>query len=273
MGFVVSLFCRKKVYLSLGLLMWFSLFSHVVIAELAKTRVFVLAGQSNMQGRGASSDLPEHLRTQPENVRYYTHGRESTIAKYHYFGPEVNFAYLVSKIFPNDTVIIIKSAATGSSISQWQPDDELYKALIRQVKYAVGSGDADIQGIVWMQGEADARDQTLAENYQTHLEVFFTSLRKDLQAEDTAIMLGQIKQPNNNFVYEKQVRQAQQQIAEADKNVLLITTDDLGKLYDNVHYNSEGLIELGRRFALGFVEHRKQKLTAVSEEAPAVKDE
>jgi len=254
-------------------MLWFSLFSHVVIAEVAKDRVFVLAGQSNMQGRGASSDLPEHLRTQPKNVRYYTHGRESTIAKYHYFGPEVNFAYLVSKIFPNDNVIIIKSAATGSSISQWLPGNELYDALIRQVKYVVDPAKADIQGIVWMQGEADARDQELADTYQANLESFLTNLRKDLQAEEVAVMLGQIKQPNNNFAYEKQVRQAQKQVAEEDANTVLIATDDLGKLYDNVHYNSEGLMELGRRFAVGFVEHRKQKLTAASENELANKGE
>lgn len=264
MGFIVSAYCYKKLCFSLCLLMLIGVFSHVAMAEIAKDRVFVLAGQSNMQGRGSSGDLPAHLRVQPDNVRYYTHGRESTIAKYHYFGPEVNFAYLVSKMFPNDNVIIIKSAATGSSITQWLPGNELYEALIRQVNYAVDLTKADIQGIVWMQGETDAREQSLAEAYQTNLETFLSHLRNDLQAEEAAILLGQIRQPNHNFAYEKQIRQAQQQVADADEHKILVTTDDLGKLYDKVHYDSDGLVELGRRFAVGFVEHRKRQLTAAS---------
>jgi hypothetical protein len=237
------------------------LFSSSVSAELPRDRVFVLAGQSNMQGRGATEDLPEHLKTQPENVRFYTHGRESTIGKYHYFGPEVNFAHLISNTFPNDNVIIIKSAASGSSITQWLPGTELYAGLIRQVKFVVDPAEADIQAIVWMQGETDAKDETLAKAYKDNLKAVIDGLRKDLHANNTMFLVGRITQPDHNFSMEKTVRNAQNEVDKDNPNTIIVPTDGIGKLYDNVHFNSEGLVELGRRFALAFVNRRKEILT------------
>lgn len=250
---------------SLGVIFWVILFSFwqssFAVAEVAKDRVFVLAGQSNMQGRGASADLPEHLRQQPKNVRFYTHGRESKLAKYHYFGPEINFAHLIANTFPNDNVIIIKSAASGSSITEWLPNKPLYNALIRQVKFVVDPAKTDIQGIVWMQGETDAKNAKLAKDYQSNLKSLIDQLRNDLNAENTMFLIGRITQPNANFPLEETVRNAQNEVDKNNPNTIIVPTDGIGKLYDNVHYNSEGLIELGRRFALAFVNRRKAILT------------
>ncbi|MGV6810276.1 MAG: sialate O-acetylesterase [bacterium] len=238
-----------------------SAISTPTFAEVAKDRVFVLAGQSNMQGRGASADLPAHLKQQPSNVRFYTHGRESHLAKYHYFGPEVNFAHLIANTFPNDNVIIIKSAASGSSITEWLPSKPLYDALIRQVKFVVDPENTVIQGIVWMQGETDAKTAKLANDYQQNLKLFIDRLREDLNAENTMFLIGRITQPNANFSQEQTVRNAQNEVDKHNPNTIIVPTDGLGKLYDNVHFNSEGLIELGRRFALAFVNRRKEILT------------
>jgi hypothetical protein len=247
----------------IGLMVLISLFVMLPVqAELPRDRIFVLAGQSNMQGRGATKDLPDALKTQPSNVRYYTHGRESTIGKYHYFGPEVNFAHLIAKTFPNDNVIIIKTAASGSSITQWLPGEPLYDALLRQVKFVVDPAEADIQAVVWMQGETDAKDEKLANAYKQNLKALIDGLRKDLHAGHAMFLVGRITQPNANFAMEKTVRNAQNEVDKDNPNTIIIPTDGLGKLYDNVHFNSEGLIELGRRFALGFVNRRKEILTS-----------
>jgi lysophospholipase L1-like esterase len=227
-----------------------------------KTHIFILAGQSNMMGRGDTAQLPAHLKQPPENVEFYTHGRQSQLAKYQYFGPEVQFAHAMAKIFPKEKVIIIKSAASGSSIQEWMPKQALYQGLLRQVKFVSGSSHPKIEAIIWMQGETDARNETTASAYANNLSQLITHLRQDLQAENVPFLIGQINQKDPNFPMEKQVRTAQAHVANMNSHTLLVSNDGLSKIYDKVHYDAKGLVELGRRFAISFVNHRKQQLLA-----------
>ncbi len=243
--------------LGLITLLLFSGFSH---AELSKERVFILAGQSNMMGRGRTDQLPEELKEQPDNVSYYTHGRKSNIAKYSMFGPEVEFTHAIAKTFPNDKIIIIKSAASGSAIDEWLPGSPLYEGLLRQVKFVVDPAKTNIEAVVWMQGETDARSQESAEKYKEKLTSFITTLRHDLHAEQAVFLVGRISQKDINFPMEKQIRNAQDQVCQDDPNSILVDTDGLGKIYDKVHYNAKGQVELGRRFAIGFINKRKERL-------------
>ena len=253
-----------KLHLFLGLLLSFSCFIPVnsVQAATDKTHIFILAGQSNMMGRGATTQLPAHLKQQPDNVKFYTHGRQSGLAKYQYFGPEVQFAHAMAKIFPTENVIIIKSAASGSSINEWLPNKPLYQGLLRQVKFVAPPHNSKIEAIVWMQGETDARTEQTANAYADNLNLFINSLRQSLKAENLPFLIGQINQKNASFPMEQTVRSAQAKIASDHPHTLLISNDGLSKIYDKVHYDAKGLVELGRRFAIGFVNHRKQQLLA-----------
>ncbi len=225
-----------------------------------KTHIFILAGQSNMMGRGATKKLPANLRQQPENVEFYTHGRQSGLAKYQYFGPEVQFAHAMAKIFPKEKILIIKSAASGSSIQEWLPGQALYQGLLRQVKFVAAPNGSKVEAIVWMQGETDARTEATANSYAENLKHFIQTLRQDLNAHHVPFLIGQINQKNSGFPMEKQVRAAQAQVAKELPNTLLVSNDGLTTIYDKVHYDAKGLIELGRRFAISFVDYRKQQL-------------
>ena len=253
-----------KLNLFLGLLLSFSLMTPNtrLLAASDKTHIFILAGQSNMMGRGATAKLPPHLKQQPDNVKFYTHGRQSGLAKYQYFGPEVQFAHAMAKIFPKESVIIIKSAASGSSINEWLPTKPLYQGLLRQVKFVSAPQNSKVEAIVWMQGETDARNAQTANAYAENLNLFVNSLRQSLNAADLPVLIGQINQKNASFPMEQQIRAAQAKIASDNPHTLLISNDGLSKIYDKVHYDAKGLVELGRRFAIGFVKHRKQQLLA-----------
>ena len=229
-------------------------------AEVSKERVFILAGQSNMMGRGRTADLPEHLKQQPENISFYTHGRKSQIAKYNMFGPEVQFAHAMSQTFPNDKIVIIKSVASGSGITEWLPGSPLYQGLLRQVNFVTDPAKTNLEAIIWMQGETDARNAEAAEKYEGNLKAFISNLRKDLKADHTPFILGRITQKDINFPMEKQVRAAQDKMAKELENTIVVSTDDLTKIYDKVHYDAKGLVELGRRFAIAFVNKRKELL-------------
>lgn len=92
---------------------------------LAKDRVIVLAGQSNMMGKGKTQELPADYRNMPTNVRYFYQGREHKLAQFALFGPEVSLAHSLARQYPNDRIILVKQAASGSLIQQWQPGEPL----------------------------------------------------------------------------------------------------------------------------------------------------
>ncbi len=238
------------------------LFSTFVHAELAKDRVFILAGQSNMQGYSATDKVAEELKKQPHNVTFYTRGQKSTIANYKTFGPEIRFTQAIAQTFPHDNVIIIKFVASGSAIKEWQPGSHYYDSLLKQVKLAIDPAKTKIEAFLWMQGETDARNQEDAENYLQRLDTFFSSLRKDLHAEDSLFLVGQINPQDINFPYKKQVQQAQKQYCQEHDNTRLVNTDGVEKSPDKVHYSAKGEIELGKRFAIAYIKKRKEQLLA-----------
>ncbi|MEZ5452990.1 MAG: sialate O-acetylesterase [Thiothrix sp.] len=226
----------------------------------AKDRLIILAGQSNMMGRGKVNDLPATYKTTPANVTFFYQGREHPLAKFAWFGPEVSFAHDVARAFPNDHIILVKQAASGSLIQQWQPGQGLYKALLRQVGFATDAEEnGKVDAILWMQGESDARSAPdVANQYGSRFATLVSSLRKDLQSPDSLFIYGQVslEHPEHNDTIEavrSQQKSAQSQLA----NALMIPTDNLGRLDDGIHFNAAGQMELGKRFAKAYIQHRQ----------------
>lgn len=122
--------------------------------EDTKTKVFLLAGQSNMDGRARASGLSEtdksRLKKAQQNVTLYynfnggnpldvTKVEEHTAQKFgedYLFGPELFFGIEMSEKYPNHQIILIKIARGGMSLyGAWNPDWTLEKAtLIKEQK-------------------------------------------------------------------------------------------------------------------------------------------
>jgi iduronate 2-sulfatase len=221
--------------------------------------VFVLAGQSNMDGAGQVAELPAELKGPfPDAlfVRFWDAqfkpldpaklGKE--------FGPEVTFGTEMAKALKRP-VGMIKLSGGGTSIEQhWNPVTfdkekhigELYKRL---TDYVTGiqakQKNVKIVGMIWMQGEADAKYHSkTVEQYRDKLEALIDGCRKEFGAPDMPFVCGRM---NASGQYEKQVREAQATVKR--KNYAWIDCDDLEKHADKLHYNSKGQLELGRRFA------------------------
>ncbi len=244
--------------LSILLLFATSFYSSVI----AKERVYILAGQSNMMGKGKTYQLPAYLKRQPHNVEFYYQGRKRQLAKFSHFGPEVSFAHEISRKFPNDKHIIIKHVATGTSINQWLPGSPLFDGLLRQrgfVKVAAKANaladkiaNKKVDAIIWMQGEKDARSTSNANRYETNLKRFIMGVRRQLNSPQSMFIMGQINPQDPAFHMLETVKKAQVNTQRALPRVKLISTDGLGKIYDNVHYNTQGQLELGKRFAKAY---------------------
>ena len=61
--------------------------------------------------------------------------------------------------------------------------------------------------------------------------------------------MGEVNPPAERYPAREIVRLAQRKAADEMPNVYLVETDDLSKWDDALHYDSEGLLALGRRFA------------------------
>lgn len=211
-----------------------------------------------MMGKGKTQQLPASLKHQPDNVEFYYQGRKRQLAKFSHFGPEVSFAHAISRAFPNDKHIIIKHVATGSSINQWLPGSGLFAGLLRQRGFVkVGTQgnsltNKKVDAIIWMQGEKDARSVANANQYEANLKHFITGIRKQLHSPRSVFIMGQINPEDPAFAMLDTVQQAQVNIQRTLPRVKLVSTHGLGKTYDHVHYNTQGQLELGKRFARAY---------------------
>lgn len=259
---------KRLCLLSSGLLVAAMLFALIMAACLPQVAagadeepllVFVLAGGSNMGGHSSKIDeLPRELRGEqaealffdgkqwiplsPEKVKGAPEKVEGTG-----FGPEISFAASMSRKLKRQ-IGIIKHSGSGTSLaSAWSPGttDSLYGELIRKVEAARQVRPIEIAGLLMVQGSGDSKEQKKAEAYADNLRAFIQAARKDMQSPDMLFVCARLRarQPAGKYPYAALVRQAQETGSE------FVDCDALAVGPDNVHYTTEGQVELGRLFA------------------------
>ncbi|MBN1393434.1 MAG: PEP-CTERM sorting domain-containing protein [Pirellulales bacterium] len=237
----------------------------------AATRVFLLAGQSNMDGRASVANLPAPYDQPQTEVKIWDYwsgggwadleGGFSTYNTGNLFGPEVSFGYALNELFPDDDVYLVKYSEGGTSLAEdWNPDgtgghyNTLKTAANAALQDLVGDGLSPIvSGMVWMQGERDAQYADMAAAYATNLANLIETVRDDFSTPDMPFVVGRITTYYGD--YNAQVRAAQVAVAEQMDHAGWVDTDDLPLIVNNGgHYTAAGLIELGDRFADGVME-------------------
>ncbi len=246
--------------------------------------VFLLGGQSNMDGWGYVSGLPPTLQLAQKDVDIYWSGRplwtgllasstgsSSGVA---YFGPEVLFGRTVADALPERQISVIKHAVGGTDLAEcWDPgstrDDPAqgycYKGFIETVEAGLDELDAqgvvyEIGGMAWMQGESDAYQEAFANAYGANLEHFIERVRQDVSTPEMPFAMGQIDCPS--CPWRDTVREAQTQVANASETVYSVPTDDLPQNLDNLHFDASGQRTLGRRLADALLGSSTQAATA-----------
>jgi len=227
---------------------------------------FILAGQSNMVGRGTLTDLASDLRTVPTTIVFLRHRATAEFADQRWFGPEVGFAQEMAAAWPGERILLLKRAVDGTSLLAWAPDWDairadqtdnrkagpLYRTLMGDVADASRRYPLVWAGLVWMQGESDALHPTAGEEYGSNLATFVGRLRHDLGRPKLPFIYGQINPPRD-FPARERVRAAQVAAETALSPARMVITDDLPMGADHLHYNSVALVELGRRLARAYL--------------------
>jgi hypothetical protein len=223
--------------------------------------VFILAGQSNMAGRG----LVEPQDTVP-NKRVFTLNKHGDIISakepLHYYEPSMagldcglSFGKaLIAQIPDSISVLIIPTAVGGSSISQWL-NDSIHREvqLLSNFKQKAQSGRrfGVIKGILWHQGESDAKGKEAA-LYQSRLSKLFHEFRKITGNKETRIVIGQLGSFSTNALWPK-INDHITYYVSTDPYAGLINTSDLEHKGDKVHFNSEAQRLMGERYADQFM--------------------
>ena len=226
--------------------------------------VILLAGQSNMVGAGNIADLQSSEQQLPTNIDYYNFGRGSgLIYSIHKFGPEISLSRELHSFFPNENFVFIKYALGGSSLLDWSPQwtqekaeitgnahfGSLYKKFIEKIKNITQGSNVKFSALIWMQGETDANFPLVAKEYFDNFSKFIKSIRRDINEPNLPVLIGHINPPLASFPGVNIVRNAQERAAKELLNVQLINTDGIHKWNDQLHYDSQGQLELGDRFS------------------------
>jgi len=224
--------------------------------------VFIMAGQSNMAGRG----IVEPEDTVPDK-RIFSINKDGQviIAKepLHFYEPErtgldcgLSFAKtLITQIPDSISVLIIPTAVGGSSIRQWLGDSvfrnvKLFSNFLAKVEIAKQNG--IIKGILWHQGESDANEKNIP-LHKERLHLLFSKFRTEIGNNELPILIGELGSFSNNPADFNLINKAIHDYAAEDKNSAVISTKDLKDKGDHLHFDSEGQRIMGKRFAKAYL--------------------
>ena len=267
-------------------------------------RLFFLGGQSNMEGHGLNTELPDSLSGIIENVWIF-HGfpigdgnQKGGLGKWdnlkpgngagftsdavinklsHKFGPEVSFGKKLEQLYPGEKIALIKYARGGSSIDSmaareygsWEIDFRGNNGLnqfdhfLTTVKGALNTNDIDgngiedvlvPSGIIWMQGESDGLDEQIALRYYDNLKRLMGLIRASFRVDDMPVVIGKISdsgKDNNGKTWEygELIQYAQEKYVKIDKKAAIVRSTMYYNYSDPWHYDSNGYIDLGIKFA------------------------
>lgn len=230
--------------------------------------IFILAGQSNMAGRGfvQPADTVSSL-----TVLTFNSDNEWVYAKepLHYYEPVrtgldcgLSFGKKLSGLYGKKiTIGLVPCAVGGSSIEQWLGDSTyrnvtLYSNLVKKAKMASRFG--TIKGILWHQGESNATASSY-KNYQQNLQRFFQKMRNDLGDAHLPLYAGQLASFLNktNLPATDFVNRDLQALSVTMNNLYVIKTADLTPMKDSIHFDSRSQRLMGERFAKAVFKNKK----------------
>lgn len=169
--------------------------------------VYILAGQSNMSGRGAITALTaDELRADPA-IRLFGNDGQERLAldpldsaagqidlvsedKQAAVGPGLFFARAM-RAAGGKPILLVPCAKGGSSIGRWQPGggrNTLYGSCLARARQAGGR----IAGILWYQGESDTDTAARAERWSASFTALVDAWRKDLGQPRLPIVFVQL---------------------------------------------------------------------------------
>lgn len=226
--------------------------------------VFILAGQSNMAGRG----LVEPQDTIP-NPRVLTINQEGEIiiakSPLHFYEPRRTgldlghrFGNVMAEHLPDSvSVLVVPTAVGGTPISLWIEDHEFRGVRLltnfREMTDLAGSV-GTIKGVLWHQGESDSNEEGIP-LYKGRMTELFSKFREFAGEDELPIVVGELGLHDKNAENRGRINQIIHDYAAGDPWSAVVTTTDLSHVGDSTHFNSEALRTMGERYAGEYLRH------------------
>ncbi|QJU60902.1 sialate O-acetylesterase [Sphingomonas sp. AP4-R1] len=244
-----------------------------------KPDVYILAGQSNMSGRGLLADLrPDEKVVDPGIMLYGNDGRwrpaldplddatgqvdeVSSDNALPAVGPGLTFARTLRRQ-QRRPITLVPCAKGGSSISRWKPDESrssLFGSCIARVKEAGGR----LAGILWYQGESDAETPSAeAEQWPRRFSEMVAAFRDRLSAPRLPILFVRIgDRPDNKGDFAKFPSWTLIQSLQSNVHLRCVFMVDAGGLprkEDRLHLTTGAQRILGERLEVVTIAARQQ---------------
>ncbi|XP_044475162.1 probable carbohydrate esterase At4g34215 [Mangifera indica] len=252
---------------------FFILLSHACsVKSQLPQNIFILAGQSNMAGRGGVINdtktntliwdgvVPAQCQPNPSILRLnakltWVQAHEPLhadfdVAKTNGVGPGMPFANaILTKRQSFGVIGLVPCAIGGTNISEWRKGSFHYEQMVRRTRVALQSGGI-IRALLWYQGESDTITLEDAESYKGRLEKFFMDLRSDLQ--DPMLPIIQVALASGEGTFVDIVREAQ--LGSDLPNVECVDAKGLPLEPDGLHLSTPSQVRLGEMLADAFPE-------------------
>ncbi len=225
-----------------------------------KIHIYILAGQSNMAGRGTVEAIDTTLNPHIfmfNKEEQWVPAREPLAfdkPKVVGVGPGFAFANAMVKADPSADIYLVPCAVGGTRIDLWQPGaydsatkTHPYDDALRRIQKAIPSG--EVKGILWHQGESDC-NPGLSGSYEQKLRVLINRFRTALDKPDLPFVVGEIAHfrtiPNPD---KDIVNKAIKNVASTTLNCGYVETQGLQHRGDTLHFDSPSAREVGKRYA------------------------
>ena len=241
----------------------------VVQAFNDKAKVYLMAGQSNMQGHGSNSGLADtsgfdlsaqrtdvfmkNIISNNRGLSGLAPGFGERSSKY---GVELKMGNVLGDVLP-ENVYLFKGSQGGTTLdntAHWRPlahggvEGNLYDQLMSgfndfiQTEMVANNIDYEIAGFIWFQGYNDTFGSE--ELYEEHLRNLISSVRADLSLPNLPVIITQIN--DNRGSAGDIVMAAQAKVAQEDPLAQLVYSGDQRPYY---HYGNDSYIVIGERIA------------------------
>lgn len=224
-----------------------------------KFHLYLLAGQSNMAGRGELKD-EEERKSHPRVFMFDKDNKWIPATDPVHFdkkiagtGPGLSFAIAMAEQDTTVKIGIIPCAVGGSSIDTWRTGESFmnvypYDNAVNRTRMAMKDG--QLKGILWHQGETDSKELQLANAYEEKLISLIKNFRDDLAIPDLPFIAGEL----GHFLYHHRpyariINQSLNEITLKLRNTTCVSSEGLFPKNDSVHFNSASAEELGLRFS------------------------
>lgn len=239
------------------------LISAALLAQAEDRHVYLLAGQSNMAGRGVVTEADRQVHPRVFALDADDRWQPATSPlhfdkKFAGTGPGLTFGRVMAASDNEVEIGLVPCAVGGSSITAWQPGAEHastrshpFDDLERRIEVAKRWG--TIRGVLWHQGESDL--ERPSEQQRVDLLELIQRVRRIVGDPDLPWVVATL----GDFKVETQAKAAAMNdlltsLPNHCENVACVRSSGLSDKGDGTHFDATSARELGKRLALGMLD-------------------